>query len=288
MKISIVIPSYNQAPYFRETLESIFSQNDPDLEVLVFDAGSTDGTLEILREYDSKLRWVSRPDKGQTDAINQGLLQSSGDILCYLNSDDILLPESLQTVRSYFQSNPDCQVLYGDAYHLWEEAGTKDPYPTEAWDYDRLIDTCFLCQPAVFWRRSVIERFGYFDDTLHLAMDYEYWLRVGKHVDFHWLKGEFLAGSRMYADNKTMRLQVRVHEECLQVALRHSPRAPYRWLQVLADLRAKDQQTKDSLSTKETLLAYIKNVRGIASNYNITLDEKVVGDLERIKQHALL
>jgi glycosyltransferase involved in cell wall biosynthesis len=273
MKITIVIPSYNQAQFFRETLESIFLQEDPDLEVMVFDAGSTDGTVEILKEYDSRLEWVSRPDKGQTDAINQGLLKSKGDIVCYLNSDDVLLPGSLAAVREYFLSNGDCEVLYGDAYHLWEETGERDPYPTEKWDYDRLLDTCYLCQPAVFWRRSVIERYGYFDDTLHLAMDYEYWLRVGKHVDFHWLEGTFLAGSRMYEDNKTLRLKLKVHEETLQVALRHATRAPFRWLKVLANLRAGDRQAKEGFSEKDKTAIYMENIQTIADKYDITLDE---------------
>ena len=270
MKISIIIPSFNQASYIGETLDSILSQKDLDTEILVFDGGSTDGTVDIFQNYHSSLNWVSRSDKGQTDAINQGLLQSKGDILCYLNSDDILLDDSLETVRSYFVNNPDCEILYGDAYHIWEERNVREPYPTEPWNYDLLFETCYICQPAVFWRRSIIDRFGYFDDTLNLAMDYEYWLRVGKHVDFHWLQGRFLAGSRMYDDNKTFRLKIKAHEEFLKVTMRHANRTPYRWVEVLADLRAKEQP-KDVAHTKGRLHQQTKEIESICKAFALPI-----------------
>jgi len=275
MKISVIIPSFNQALYIRATLESVLNQGYADLEVLVFDACSTDGTLDILNDFSSRIQWTSRPDRGQTDAINQGLLAASGDVIAYLNSDDIYYPDTLNIVDRYFQRHPECMILYGDAHHIWEPDGILEPYYTEAWDYDRLIDVCYLCQPAVFWRREVIERFGFFDDSCQLAMDYEYWLRVGRHVDFHWLKGFFLAGSRMYPDNKTHRSRLAAHEEILKVALRHADRPPYRWLKVLAHVKAEEACPDRWNHRKRFVCAYVDNVLKYAERYGMDIDDEL-------------
>src|SRR4029077_8878218 len=98
----------------------------------------------------------------------------------------------------------------------------------------RLLEVCYLCQPAVFWRREAMERFGIFDDTLHYALDYDYWLRIGREIDFSYLKGAYLAGSRLHQDTKTLKQRVNMHHEILQVAMRHSLVPPYRWLMNLA------------------------------------------------------
>ncbi len=273
MKISVIIPSFNQAQYIRSTLESILSQGYADLEILVFDACSSDGSLEILNEFTSCINLISRPDKGQTDAINQGLLAASGDIIAYLNSDDIYYPDTLSTVGRYFRNHPECMILYGDAHHIWEPEGTLEPYYTEAWNYDRLIDVCYLCQPAVFWRREIIERFGFFDDSCNWAMDYEYWLRIGRTMKFHWLKGFFLAGSRMYPDNKTHRSRIEVHEEILKVALRYADRPPYRWLKVLAHVKAEQECPEPGKNRKRFVCSYIDNVLKYAQRYRMDIDD---------------
>ena len=234
MKVSVVIPSYNQAKFIGATLESVVSQGHPDLEVLVYDGGSTDETLSILQRYEDKIQFVSQRDGGQADAINQGLQQATGDVLAFLNSDDIYYPHALERVVDYFGANPDCLILYGDAYHLYEDGSIMEQYYTEPWSYPRLLEICYLCQPAVFWQREVIEHFGIFDDTLHYALDYDYWLRVGREIDFSYLQGTYLAGSRLHEDTKTLKHRVNMHHEILQVAMRHSPSPPYRWLMSLA------------------------------------------------------
>jgi glycosyltransferase involved in cell wall biosynthesis len=236
MKVSVVIPSYNQAKFIGATLESVVTQDYPDLEVLVYDGGSTDETLSILKTYEDKIQFVSQRDGGQADAVNQGLQQATGDVLAFLNSDDIYYPHALERVVDYFVSNRDSLILYGDAYHLYEDGSIMERYYTEPWSYPRLLDICYLCQPAVFWRREVMERFGIFDDTLHYALDYDYWLRVGREIDFSYFEGAYLAGSRLHQDTKTLKHRVSQHHENLEVAMRHSPVPPYRWLMNLAQV----------------------------------------------------
>ncbi len=252
MKISVVIPSYNQADYLPATLASVCSQDYPDIEVLVFDGGSTDNSVEILRQAaleagDRPIRWVSHKDGGQADAINMGLRASSGDVLAYLNSDDVYYPGALAAVAAHFQAHPDCLALYGRAHHLYADGSVMEEYPTEPWDYDRLLETCFLCQPAVFWRREVIERFGVFDDTLRYALDYEYWLRVGQGIAFDYLDGHFLAGSRLHTDTKTLSQRVPVHLELAQTVKKYSPRPEpvWRWIKHLAHHRAYERESPD-------------------------------------------
>lgn len=242
MKISVVVPSYQQAPFIRQTLDSLLDQKHAGLEILVFDGGSTDGTVEILQSYGKRIRAVSRKDHGQTDAINQGMFQAQGEILAYLNSDDVYLPGALERVERHFQENPHALCLYGQAYHLHEDGSIMERYPTEPWSYRRLLDICFLCQPAVFWRREVMERFGVFDDRLNWAMDYDYWLRVGRTVPFDYLADATLAGSRLHAGTKTLSQRVKVHHEILQVAMRHAPEPPMRWLLNLAQVIVEDQK----------------------------------------------
>ena len=242
MKVSVVIPSYNQAAYLAATLESVCTQDHPDVEVLVFDGGSTDGSVDILRGWTASaaggapVRWVSRPDGGQTDAINQGLRLSTGDVLAYLNSDDVYYPGALSAVVAHFAAHPETLALYGRAHHLYQDGSVMEEYPTEPWDYERLLDTCFLCQPAVFWRREVAERFGVFDDALRYAMDYEYWLRIGREVPFVYLDDQYLAGSRLHEDTKTLSQRVAVHQELVNVVKKYAsrPEPTLRWVKHLA------------------------------------------------------
>src|SRR6056297_16963 len=199
MKFSIVIPSLNQGDFLERTLESVFSQGEVETEILVFDGGSSDQTLEILERFDCRIFWVSGKDGGQADAINRGLARATGDVLTYLNSDDVYFDGALERVRDHFLAHPESKIVYGNGDHIDENDRFLETYPTEPWDYDRLHEVCFLCQPAVFWRREVVERFGVFDDRLNFAMDYEYWLRVGRELEFQFLEGPSLAGSRLYA-----------------------------------------------------------------------------------------
>jgi glycosyltransferase involved in cell wall biosynthesis len=280
MKFSIIIPSFQQAEFLRATLQSVLTQDYRPREILVRDGGSTDGSVDILRELQAtgEFQWVSGPDGGQAAAINSGLQASTGDICAYLNSDDVYYPGTLRRVADYFAEHPGCLVLYGNADHLHRDGSVMEPYPVEPWDYERLATICFLCQPAVFWRRVVMDRFGLFDPTLRYALDYEYWLRVGKEIAFHRLDGPPLAGSRLHADTKTLSKRVPVHEESLQVVLRHGGSRPavLKWLRALAHYRLAEV-TPPPATRLGSAAIYVKNLFAAAWHYGVPMQRDLFG-----------
>lgn len=229
-KVSIVTPSYNQGQFIERTIQSVLSQDWGSLEYVVFDGGSTDSTLSILERYGKQLRYVSRPDDGQADAVNKGIRETDGAIIGWLNSDDIYYPGAVRAAVEYFSAHPDVDVVYGMADHIDIDDRPFEEYPTEPWDYARLQDVCFLSQPAVFFRRSVVDRFGPLDKSLRYCMDYEFWLRLGAcGARFGYLERK-LAGSRLYSANKTLGSRVAVHAEINSMFRRCFGYVPYRWL----------------------------------------------------------
>ena len=228
-RISIITPSYNQGKYIERTIQSVLSQDIPDLEYVVYDGGSTDETIDSLCRYEGQLRWVSEKDRGQAHAVNKGITTTTGEIIGWLNSDDIYYPKALETVVSFLAEQPDIDMVYGDADHIDENDDAIEPYYTEEWNYERLKDVCYLCQPAVFLRRRVVQAHGLLDETLRYCMDYEYWLRVGSQVKFAYLRRR-LAGSRMYPDNKTLGSRVPVHREIVEMTKNRLGQPPDRWI----------------------------------------------------------
>jgi len=209
--ISIVTPSYNQAKYIRATIDSVLSQNYPNLEYFVIDGGSTDGTIEILKSYGRKLTWVSEKDKGQTDAINKGMRRAKGDILAYLNSDDIYLPGTLKAVGEYY-GRTHADWITGDCVVINDQG---EPH-RGGWlvrAYKRFLMAIYspttlriadsmLPQPSTFWSRKAWEKVGKFNDSYHYVMDYDYWLRMSRYFRPHDLK-QVLSGFRAQPDSKS-------------------------------------------------------------------------------------
>ena len=202
--ISVITPSLNQGSFIGECLESVrvaAKNAGCVVEHIVVDGGSTDSTLGILGAQEFA-RWVSEPDRGQTDAINKGIAMSSGDIVSYLCADDLLEPDALALVRNAFESPIEADVVYGDAYFL--ESGWKRRKRAGEFSARRLRRGNFLLQPAVFIRRRVFEKFGLFDAGLKFCMDHEYWLRICGGT--RWTRvGDAIACSRLHPDAKTWR-----------------------------------------------------------------------------------
>lgn len=219
--VSIVTPCFQQAPYLRACIASVLGQDFGPIDYQIFDGGSTDGSVEILRGYGDKFSWQSAPDGGQAAAINAGLRQARGEFVAYLNSDDLLLPGAVASAVRVLRDNPGIDVVYGRAA-IVDSAGQRlRAFPTRAFDPEVFVQHCFISQPAAFWRRSLHERFGYFSTEFDHTLDYEFWIRVlgggakFLHVDEEW------AQAREHAGAKSQRLRGEIFRQIRDLQLRH-------------------------------------------------------------------
>jgi len=206
-RISIVIPSYNKVDYLEETLESIVSQNYPNLEVIIQDGGSTDGTLEIIKKYARKypkiVQWVSKKDKGQVEAINKGLKKATGDVVTYINADDVYEKGALKKVGEYFAKHPDTLWLAGRGRVINDKGEEISRWVTRYKNfllklnrYNLLLIVNYLMQPSVFLSKKAYKKYGPFTGTKNYVMEYDLWLKLGK-VKMPDIIDEYLSNFRL-------------------------------------------------------------------------------------------
>lgn len=203
--VSIVTPSYNQAQFIKDTLDSVRNQTYDHVEHVVMDGGSDDGTVEILEKYeeydDYDLRWVSESDDGQSDAINRGFKRADGDIVAWLNSDDVYFDVGvLRRVIEYFQRY-DEDIIYGDLAYLNKDSTIEAIDVRPSFDATKLPYRILIGQPATFFRDEVVAEEKLRVD-LHFSMDYEYWLRLAQNYSFRHVE-DVLAGFRAYEAQKS-------------------------------------------------------------------------------------
>ncbi len=187
-KFSVVTPSFNQGGFLSRTLQSVLDQKSDFLvEHIVVDGVSTDNTHDILREHSGTIRFVSEPDRGMADALNKGFSMATGEIIGWLNSDDIYLPGTLQKVSDYFDQHPDCLWLYGNCRIIDDQDNEIRKWITRYknrksrnFKFERLLLENFISQPTVFMRRTALKQVGPVDLELPTAMDYDLWLRLAK------------------------------------------------------------------------------------------------------------
>jgi glycosyltransferase involved in cell wall biosynthesis len=229
-KISIITPSFNQATFIEATLRSIIEQEYGNLEYIVMDGGSTDGSVDIIKKYSHRIAyWQSKRDAGQSDAIQRGFERATGDIFGWINSDDLLLPGSLAAVGRYFADHPDIDCVIGGSVLIdGKGAALHDKrgfvlcdYGTQHHFHKLLFWTqSGFHQPAAFWRREAFFAIGGLDTSLHFAFDFDMFLRLAKRKPFGRLK-EFLAAFRLHGESKTSTIQHVRNEEDEKIWVRN-------------------------------------------------------------------
>lgn len=179
--VSIVTPSYNQSQFLEETILSVLSQDYENIEYIIIDGGSTDGSIDIINKYKDKISyWVSEPDSGQSQAINKGWRKSKGEVIGWLNSDDTLLPNTISKVVNYFKYNKDMHLCYGDCYIIDQKSRMLHYWKAGNYDLTKALLTAshIIPQPGSFMRRNVLGLVGELKEDSHILMDLDYWLRL--------------------------------------------------------------------------------------------------------------
>ena len=203
--VSIITPSYNQASYLEQTIRSVLEQDYPRIEYIVMDGASTDGSVEIIRKFESRLvYWESVKDAGQADAINKGFARATGEIVAWLNSDDYYLPGTVGKAVKIFEENPDVVLVYGDMLAVDEHGKTFNTLNYKQLTLEDLLCFQIIGQPAVFMRRSALQKASGLNLTFHFLLDHLLWIQIAKqgrilHVDQTWSAARYHAEAKNVA-----------------------------------------------------------------------------------------
>ena len=216
--VTIVTPSFNQSKFLEETIRSVLNQDYPDVEYIIVDGGSTDGSLEIIKKYQADLAWwISEPDKGQTDAINKGFERANGEILAWINSDDTYLPNAVSEAVEHLKHHPEIGMVYGDANLINEDGKLLGKFPARQTDYSRLRrGYVHIPQQAAFFSGMVWKQVGPLDPSFYFAMDYDLWVRIARVSQIRYLERTW-ANFRIHDEGKTSLEDERCWPEMIRV-----------------------------------------------------------------------
>lgn len=239
-RLSIVTPSYNQGKFLEATIRSVLLQGYPNLEYIIIDGGSTDNSIDIIKKYENYLfYWQSQKDKGQADAVNQGLRRSNGEIIGWINSDDVYVKGTFHKIVKAFYNHPDCIVVHGNRIlinNMGDVTGWMclPPFDPETFTYN-------ICSETVFWRRSAMQEVGFMNINLQFALDLEFFCRLYKSGKFLKLN-EYLGYFRCHPKNKSSTIYHIGQEE-----------AQREWKRLFGS-----EKINDEAQTKKDLLKYLK------------------------------
>lgn len=225
MKVSVVTVSLNQLQFIRENVSSVQSQSYPLIEQIIVDGASNDGTREFLETLQSEsVRWVSEPDRGQSEALNKGFRMARGDIIGWINSDDLLLPGAVEKVVEAFEKHPEAVAVTGAIDIVDAKGGLLKTYPAHTYTADYLLNESFgINQASTFFSRRGLFEAGLIDESLHYSMDFDLFIRLAKVGPFVAIE-ERLAAFRLYEGTKTSEAQGRFAGERMRIRRRYGGR----------------------------------------------------------------
>lgn len=268
--VSVVMPSLDQRRYLAAAIDSVLGQDHAALELIVADGGSTDGTVDHLAERaaaDGRLRWFSEPDTGPAQAVNRALARTRGTIVGWLNSDDLYAAGAISRAVTAFVDHPHRIMVYGQGRHIDAAGGVVGIYPTRppTGPIERFADGCFICQPTVFFKKTMHVLLGGLDETLGAAFDSDYWLRAFRHFPERiGFVDAVQAMSRLHDDCITVKMRRRVAVEGVKVVARHLGRAPIHWLTTyVEETLARPPAEWDREMLRRNLLTTIDEVRDV-------------------------
>lgn len=225
--VSIITPSFNQGEYIEETIQSVLAQDYGNIEYVIVDGGSKDNTLRIIKKYSDRLKWISKKDEGQSDAIMKGIEMTSGEIIYWLNSDDVILPGVVKDVVEKFRENPKLNLVYGKSYFVDQCGRIIGNVPSEPYEYESFAYIDYIPQPSAFFKREDYKKVGGLEKKYHYAMDYDLFYRLAKLIK-PFYANKYMSCYRLHTDSKTVNIKyaLEFHKETIDIVVRNYGWAP--------------------------------------------------------------